>query len=488
MGRKKKKASKPWCWYCNREFDDEKILIQHQKAKHFKCHICHKKLYTGPGLSIHCMQVHKEAIDKVPNSLPNRANIDIEIYGMEGIPAEDVKEHEKQKTGGGKGSDSEDDEPAAKKKATPALLGPGPSGVTPGILPTPMGPVPPGMYPGAMPMNHMMGPMAPPFMSAGPRMMIPSMRPLFPAASVSASTPSKPTFPAYSSATISAPPTTSTAGNSDPKENGEVKPPAANSCPLVTATGAGSKIIHPPEDVSLEEIKARNAKYRPKPKPEVPQTPIAQPSQHIYTPSTSHAEVAAHMSAAVAAAARQQQAAATAAALRRPMMQSMMTGMIPQPMRVGVPVSVPPVVGVGMLPMMPQFNIMRPLQPATVQRGSARGGVTQIRVRVAGDCTAVTPAPPAVGLGAIPCRRLLARLHRGPWHFSSSSLAITVIVAYIFGYWAPRGAVNEYIKSMGGMSGMSGMSGMGGMGGMMPMGAMFPGGVPGLPMMQPRYR
>lgn len=53
------------CWfctltlirYCNRDFDDEKILIQHQKAKHFKCHICHKKLYTGPGLAIHCMQV-----------------------------------------------------------------------------------------------------------------------------------------------------------------------------------------------------------------------------------------------------------------------------------------------------------------------------------------------------------------------------------------------------------------------------------------------
>lgn len=30
--------------YCNREFDDEKILVQHQKAKHFKCHICHKKV------------------------------------------------------------------------------------------------------------------------------------------------------------------------------------------------------------------------------------------------------------------------------------------------------------------------------------------------------------------------------------------------------------------------------------------------------------
>lgn len=57
MGRKKKKQTKPWCWYCNREFDDEKILLQHQKAKHFKCHICHKKLYTGPGLQIHSIQV-----------------------------------------------------------------------------------------------------------------------------------------------------------------------------------------------------------------------------------------------------------------------------------------------------------------------------------------------------------------------------------------------------------------------------------------------
>ena len=85
--------------YCNREFDDEKILIQHQKAKHFKCHICHKKLYTGPGLSIHCMQVHKETIDKVPNSIPTRGNIEIEIYGMEGIPEQDMKDHERQNGG-----------------------------------------------------------------------------------------------------------------------------------------------------------------------------------------------------------------------------------------------------------------------------------------------------------------------------------------------------------------------------------------------------
>lgn len=96
MGRKKKKPLKPWCWYCNREFDDEKILVQHQKARHFKCHVCHKKLYTAPGLVIHCMQVHKETVSTVPNSLPHRCNCEIEIYGTEGIPPEDVTLHEKE--------------------------------------------------------------------------------------------------------------------------------------------------------------------------------------------------------------------------------------------------------------------------------------------------------------------------------------------------------------------------------------------------------
>ncbi|KAI6175724.1 hypothetical protein M3Y97_00721000 [Aphelenchoides bicaudatus] len=86
MGRKKKRAAKPYCWYCTREFEDEKILIQHQKAKHFKCHLCNKKLFTGPGLSIHCMQVHKETIDKIPGAIAGRDSIDVEVYGMEGIP------------------------------------------------------------------------------------------------------------------------------------------------------------------------------------------------------------------------------------------------------------------------------------------------------------------------------------------------------------------------------------------------------------------
>lgn len=59
------------------------------------------------------MQVHKETIDKVPNSLPNRSNIEIEIFGMDGIPAEELREHERQKNGNR--SESDDEEPVMKK-------------------------------------------------------------------------------------------------------------------------------------------------------------------------------------------------------------------------------------------------------------------------------------------------------------------------------------------------------------------------------------
>ncbi|XP_021901585.1 protein SUPPRESSOR OF FRI 4 isoform X2 [Carica papaya] len=94
MGKKKKRvSSKVWCYYCDREFDDEKILVQHQKAKHFKCHVCHKKLSTAGGMAIHVLQVHKEAVNKVPNAKPGRESTDIEIYGMQGIPPDILAAH-----------------------------------------------------------------------------------------------------------------------------------------------------------------------------------------------------------------------------------------------------------------------------------------------------------------------------------------------------------------------------------------------------------
>lgn len=37
-------------------------------------------------------QVHKETIDGVPNAIPGRVDIELEIYGMEGIPEKDMQE------------------------------------------------------------------------------------------------------------------------------------------------------------------------------------------------------------------------------------------------------------------------------------------------------------------------------------------------------------------------------------------------------------
>ncbi|KAK4323388.1 hypothetical protein Pmani_005907 [Petrolisthes manimaculis] len=297
MGRKKKKQTKPWCWYCNREFDDEKILIQHQKAKHFKCHICHKKLYTGPGLSIHCMQVHKETIDKVPNALPNRNNIEIEIYGMEGIPEDDLKEHERQRAGrlgaGGRRQDEEDDDdsqsslPGQSSNPPPPSVpsqGP-PTGAPMGPMMGPNGPMMPMMGPMG-PMGHMppymggpgmmggpMGPMGPlpppgggPPNSNAPSTSQPPNKPLFP--SVVQTTagnnqigPVKPAFPAYSQANGQSVPISQSSAMNNQPEKTENKKPA-----LITTVSANSRIIHPEEDISLEEKRAGMPRYQQAPR------------------------------------------------------------------------------------------------------------------------------------------------------------------------------------------------------------------------------
>jgi hypothetical protein len=41
--------ARPWCYYCERDFEDLKILIHHQKAKHFKCDRCARRLNTAGG-------------------------------------------------------------------------------------------------------------------------------------------------------------------------------------------------------------------------------------------------------------------------------------------------------------------------------------------------------------------------------------------------------------------------------------------------------
>lgn len=56
MGKKKRGhpdieevLARPWCYYCERDFDDLKILISHQKAKHYKCDRCGRRLNTAGG-------------------------------------------------------------------------------------------------------------------------------------------------------------------------------------------------------------------------------------------------------------------------------------------------------------------------------------------------------------------------------------------------------------------------------------------------------
>ncbi|PWY72361.1 hypothetical protein BO70DRAFT_399241 [Aspergillus heteromorphus CBS 117.55] len=99
MGKKRRGPSleellaRPWCYYCERDFDDLKILISHQKAKHFKCERCGRRLNTAGGLSVHMSQVHKEQLSTVDNALPNRSSLDVEIFGMEGVPEDIIQTH-----------------------------------------------------------------------------------------------------------------------------------------------------------------------------------------------------------------------------------------------------------------------------------------------------------------------------------------------------------------------------------------------------------
>lgn len=40
-------------------------------------------------------QVHKETIDGVPNAIPGRTDVELEIYGMEGIPEKDMQDRKR---------------------------------------------------------------------------------------------------------------------------------------------------------------------------------------------------------------------------------------------------------------------------------------------------------------------------------------------------------------------------------------------------------
>lgn len=103
MGRKKAgekvnvQAARPFCFYCDRTFEDENILLQHQRAKHFRCLECDIDAIRGKcesvqGLLVHTLKVHSKSLAKVPNAKPGRDNPELNVYGMDGIPSEVLKE------------------------------------------------------------------------------------------------------------------------------------------------------------------------------------------------------------------------------------------------------------------------------------------------------------------------------------------------------------------------------------------------------------
>lgn len=95
MGRKKtsasiKRAFLPFCYYCEREFESEDTLIQHQRFKHFKCPLCNRKPESAGGLVVHMLQVHKESLSRVPNAMIERDNPENRIVGMQGVPTASI--------------------------------------------------------------------------------------------------------------------------------------------------------------------------------------------------------------------------------------------------------------------------------------------------------------------------------------------------------------------------------------------------------------
>merc|ERR1719356_1253362 len=104
MGRKKvlggsgaAQQQKLFCFFCDRNFEDENVLVQHQRAKHFRCAECDISAVPGKcesvqGLIVHTLKVHGKSLSRVPNALQGRDHPELNVYGMDGIPENVLKE------------------------------------------------------------------------------------------------------------------------------------------------------------------------------------------------------------------------------------------------------------------------------------------------------------------------------------------------------------------------------------------------------------
>ena len=226
------------------------------------------------------MQVHKETIDKIPNALPNRNNVDIEIYGMEGIPEGDLRQHDMSK-GVPEPAMVYPDPPKVPtlppKLPTTTLplihtpIGFGlppnphhhPHHAPPPYMPPGMMPMVPGMNPYGMPTNSQSPPMPPPLPGAGfppPTTTQVSGQPISapPAVASSVAPPPPPPKPLFPSVAASNPSLTST---SSLVKTASTSNSTSSHGTIATIT-ANTRIIHPEEDLSLEELRTRLPRYK----------------------------------------------------------------------------------------------------------------------------------------------------------------------------------------------------------------------------------
>ncbi|KAI6141495.1 hypothetical protein BKA82DRAFT_19876 [Pisolithus tinctorius] len=75
------------------------VSLKMKKAKHFKCGMCPRRLNTAGGLAVHVRQVHILEPEKcaVVTHCPGRDGYEVEIFGMEGIPAPDVADYKRRR-------------------------------------------------------------------------------------------------------------------------------------------------------------------------------------------------------------------------------------------------------------------------------------------------------------------------------------------------------------------------------------------------------
>lgn len=77
---------RPFCFYCDRDFDNIKTLVAHQQTKHFNCVDCGLKFDTTTNLRVHMLNAHKKKLTAVTGAIEGRDNPDYVIHGMDGVP------------------------------------------------------------------------------------------------------------------------------------------------------------------------------------------------------------------------------------------------------------------------------------------------------------------------------------------------------------------------------------------------------------------